>query len=219
VIFNSSNFREINCGKISPKLLYRSNHPICDGKQVKDIILSVNNAKIQTIINLADNTRSLQQKIICCPWYKKIFEKNNAIALHIDKTFDIFDAKFLKKIKDGLIFIIQHEPPYLIHCEAGMDRTGFLSMLLEAFMGSKFDDLVKDYMLSFVDDSEYSLNDYKNGSRFILNVFSKIKGEPIDTHENLQSLSTTYLLEKITLSGNEAQTLANRLMGQQSGAV
>jgi hypothetical protein len=95
-----------------------------------------------------------------------------------------------------------------------MDRTGFLSMLLEAFMGAGFDDLVKDYMLSFADDSEYSLNDYKNGSKFIVNIFSRMKGELIDAHENLQPLSAAYLAEKIKLSGDELQMLENRLMGR-----
>jgi hypothetical protein len=219
VIFNSSNFGEISYGKISPKLLYRSNHPICDGKQVKDIILAANNAKIQTIVNLADDTRSLKQKIICCPWYKTIFEKNNVIALNIDRNFDILDTKFYKKIKDGLIFLMEHEPPYLLHCEAGIDRTGFLSMLLESFMGVKFDDMVKDYMLSFVDDGEYSLNDYNNGSNFVIHTFSKIKGEQVNTNENLQRLATKYLLEKIKLSSGELQMITNGLMNQPPRAT
>jgi protein tyrosine/serine phosphatase len=212
VILIVSNFREINCGKISPKLLYRSNHPICNGKQVRDIILAADDAKIQTIINLSDNTFTLKQNIMCCPWYRKIFEKNDVIALNIDGNFDIMDDKFNKKLRDGLLFMMEHEPPYLIHCEAGVDRTGFLSMLLESFMGAEFDDIAKDYMLSFVDDSEYSLNDYKNGSIFVINTFSKIKGEIISANENLQRLSTKYLLEKVRLSSNEAQILANRLM-------
>jgi protein tyrosine phosphatase len=219
MVFNSSNFREINCGTIAPELLYRSNHPICGGKQVKDIILAANGAKIQTIINLSDNICSLKQKIIHCPWYRKVFEKNNVIALNMDRNFNIMNVKFCKKLRDGLIFLMEHEPPYLIHCEAGIDRTGFLSMLLESFMGATFDDIVKDYMLSFIDDIEYSLNDHKSGSRLIIDIFSKINGETIDANENLQYLSTTYLLKKIKLSSGEAQILANRLMSQQPGAT
>jgi protein tyrosine/serine phosphatase len=217
MLINSSNFREINNGEISQKLLYRSSHPIYNGEQVKDVILAANDAKIQTIINLSDNVHSLKQKIIYCPWYKKIFEKNNVIALNIDMSFNIMDNKFTGKIKDGLIFIIDHEPPYLLHCEAGMDRTGFLAIILESFMGAKFDDIVKDYMLSFVENSEYSLNDYKNGSKLIINIFSKIKGELIGADENLQNLSAKYLLDKIKLNINEAHALADRLMNQQPG--
>jgi protein tyrosine/serine phosphatase len=210
----SSNFREVNSGKIAPKLLYRSNHPICNEKQVKDIILSANNANIQTIINLSDSMYSVRQKIIYCPWYRKIFEKNNVIALNIKMNFNIKDNQFNKKIKEGLLFIIEHDPPYLIHCEAGIDRTGFLSIILEALMETKFDDIVKDYMLSFIDESEYSLTDYKNGSIFIMNIFSKIKGEIINSNENLQCLSTHYLLDKIKLSVNEVQMLSNKIMAK-----
>jgi protein tyrosine phosphatase len=215
MVIKSSNFREINSGKIAPKLLYRSNHPICNGKQVKDIILSANNANIQTIINLSDSIHSVRQKIIYCPWYRKTFEKNNVIALNIRMNFNIMDSQFNKKIKDGLIFIIEHDPPYLIHCEAGIDRTGFLLIVLEAFMETNFDDMVKDYMLSFVDESEYSLNDYKNGSIFIMNIFSKIKGEIVNPDENLQYLSTKYLLEKIKLSFTEVQMLSNKIMNKK----
>jgi hypothetical protein len=132
----------------------------------------------------------------------------------MDMNFNIIDTRFFKKIKDGLIFIIEHKPPYLIHCEAGIDRTGFLSMVLESFMGVKFDDIVKDYMSSFVDDSEYSLTDYKNGSNFI-NTFSKIKGGLININENFQHLAPKYLLEKVKLNINELQILANRFMNQQ----
>jgi protein tyrosine/serine phosphatase len=215
MIIKSSNFREINGGKIASKLLYRSNHPICNGKQVKDIVLSANNAKIRTIINLSDSIHSLRQKTIYCPWYREIFEENNVIALNIRMNFNIMDDRFNRKIKDGLIFIIEHDPPYLIHCEAGIDRTGFLSSMLEAFMGTKFDNMVKDYMLSFVDENEYSLNDYKNGSIFIMNIFSKIKGEIIDQNENLQYLSTKYFLEKIKLNINEVQMLSNKIMNKK----
>ncbi|MDR2792919.1 MAG: tyrosine-protein phosphatase [Treponema sp.] len=215
MVIKSSNFREINSGKIAPKLLYRSDHPICNGKQVKDIILSANNANIQTIINLSDSIHSVRQKTIHCPWYRKMLEKNNVIALDIRMDFNIMDSQFNKKIKDGLIFIIKHNPPYLIHCEAGIDRTGFLSIMLEAFMETKFDDMVKDYMLSYVDESEYSLNDYRNGSIFIMNIFGKIKGEIINQNENLQYLSTKYFLEKIKLNAAEVQMLSNKIMNKE----
>jgi protein tyrosine/serine phosphatase len=147
----SSNFREINMGEIPSKSLYRSNHPICDGKQDKDIVLAANNAKIQTVINLSDNIHLLKRKVLCCPWYKKVFNKNDVIALNIGMNFDIVDNKFCERIKGGLLFITEHGPPYLLHCEAGIDRTGFLS--INAFgivYGAKFDDIAKDYMLSFV---------------------------------------------------------------------
>jgi hypothetical protein len=202
-------------GNISPKTLYRSNHPICNGKQVKDIILSASNANIKTILNLVDSLQSLQWKTMTCPWYKKIFDSGNALALHISMSFSAADKKFCKKLKSGLEFMADREPPYLIHCEAGIDRTGFLAIILEAFMGAKFDNIAKDYMLSFVDDSEYSADDHKNGMLFVRRLFEPIKGEPIANDEDLQKLAVRFLTERnyIGLGSGELKKLEHKLKG------
>jgi hypothetical protein len=213
VATNSSNFREINIGNIAPKTLYRSNHPICNGEQVADIILSVSNAGVKTILNLVDSTKSLKQKVISCPWYKKIFDSDNVLALHISMSFNIRDRGFCKKLKGGIEFMNNREPPYLIHCEAGVDRTGFLAIILESFMGAKFDDIVRDYMLSFVDNSEYSTDAHRYGSVFIRNLFANIKEGLIADDENLQNLSVKFLSEYVGLDSNELKKLENRLKG------
>ena len=82
-------------------------------------------------------------------------------------------------------------------------------------MEAIFDDIVKDYMLSFIDNSEYSMNDYKNGSVFIINLFSKIKGALINPNENLQDLSQKYLLDKVGLNSNEILKLKSKLMRKE----
>jgi protein tyrosine/serine phosphatase len=209
---SSTNFREVKLGKIAPNVLYRSNHPICNGKQVKEIILCANNANIKTILNLSDNTYMLRSKVICSPWYNKMFKENNVIAVNIPMNFDILENKFIQKLGQCIIFMIEHKPPYLVHCEVGIDRTGFLSILLESFMGAEFNDIVKDYMLSFVNDDEFSENDYKTGSLFILNLFTKINGNLINNNDNLKSLSKKYLMEKVGLNNDELRKLENKLM-------
>jgi hypothetical protein len=181
---------------------------------VPDIILAANNAKINTVINLSDNIGTLIEKVHFCPWYKKIYERNSIIALNISMQFHLMNKKFREKIKTGIVFMIEHDPPYLIHCEAGIDRTGFLSLILEAFMGAKFDDIVKDYMLSYVDNKEYSDHDYKNGSLFMINMFSKIKEAVFSPDEDLQYLAKKYLVEKIGLNENELNLLASKLTGE-----
>jgi protein-tyrosine phosphatase len=217
MVINSSNFREISMGNIASKILYRSNHPICGSEQIEDIIVSASNARIKTILNLVDSNQSLQWKTLTCPWYKKIFDSGNVLALHISMGFSATDRKFCKKLKEGLEFMTAHEPSYLIHCEAGIDRTGFLAIILEAFMGAKFDDIAKDYMLSLVDNSEYSINDHRSGSVFIRSLFSSIKGEPIDNDddEDLQRLAVQFLTDckYIGLGGGELRRLEGKLKG------
>ena len=56
---------------------------------------------------------------------------------------------FQKKLKRGLQFIINTEGPWLIHCHAGVDRTGFVSIVLEALMGATLDEIINDYLQSF----------------------------------------------------------------------
>ena len=100
----TSNFREIKIGKIPPSILYRSNHPIYNGKQVKDIISLVNTAKIKTVINLCDDIHSLKTKAIQCPWYNNKLINNDVIALNINRIFDVMDNKFHKKIKNAIYY-------------------------------------------------------------------------------------------------------------------
>ena len=206
-----SNFREIVMGDIFPKTLYRSNHPVYDGKQDKEIILLAQSAKIKTIINLSDSIRTLKSKIMYCPWYKKMTDEKNVIALDISMRFGAIENDFLKKLKRGIVFMIKHNPPYLIHCEVGIDRTGFFAILLEAFMKAKFDDMAKDYMLSFVSDNNYSDDDRREGSIFALDFFSNINGGSIDTGDDLQGIAVKYLAEKAGLSNNELSLLKDKL--------
>jgi hypothetical protein len=208
----TTNFREITMGGIPPSVLYRSNHPIRNGKEVESITTFAQNAQIKTIINLSDAPKSLKSKIIYCPWYAHIFKNNGVIALNIPMQFDSMNDGFAKKIKKGVLFMIEQEPPYLIHCEAGMDRTGFLAALLEGFMGTPFDDIVKDYMLSFVDAEGYSIEEYKIGAAFISNLFAEFKGAPADRQDDVSFLSKKYLLEKIGLSHKQRDDLEKKLM-------
>jgi hypothetical protein len=82
-------------------------------------------------------------------------------------------------------------------------------------MESKSDDIVKDYMLSFVDIDEYSINDYRNGSAFIMNLFTQIKGRLINQDDNYEFLSRKYLIDQIGLNENELNNLKNKLTNEK----
>ena len=213
IIKHSSNFREIVMGKIAPGVLYRSNHPISNGKQVQEIISAANNVDVKTIINLSDDFYSLQSKIMYCPWYKKSFEENNVIALNMDRNYDIMGSKTRQKIREAITFMSERVPPYLIHCEAGTDRIGFLTILLEAFMEAEFDDMVKDYMLSFVSKKTLSVSDYIHGHRFLHSMFAEIKGAPINSNDNLHLLTEKYLRHKTGINQDVLMILKSKLMG------
>jgi len=213
---NTSSFREINSGKIKSGILYRSSHPICDGNQVKDIILQANEVKIKTIINLSDNIQTLKIKTMRCPWYNNIIKNNNVIALNIRKYNDIMDKTFTQKIRQSIIFIVKHEPPYLIHCEAGIDRTGFLSLVLEALMEAALDDIVKNYMLSFINTDEYSKKDHLEGAIVIKNIFGAMKNELLNSNDDIKAIIEKYLIKNAGLNENTLKCLKNKLTNTEA---
>jgi protein tyrosine/serine phosphatase len=211
MILHSSNFREIAMGNIAPGILYRSSHPVrWNGKPVRDVIRSVRKAGIKTVINLSDNESTLEWKVAGCHWYKRMFEAGNVVAVNIMR-FDIFDGEFHRKLKEALLFMIAREPPYLIHCEAGIDRTGFLSMILEAFMGASWADIVKDYTLSISDGGECSPDDDEKGLVFVLDLFSRIGRELIQDTVGRGGPAAGYLVEQVDLSRDELAVLEKKL--------
>ena len=97
-----------------------------------------------TVINLADSENEMEQYEGFDTTY---YAGCDIIAL--DMGMDYHEEDYRQKLADGLRFIASHEGPYLIHCNEGKDRTGFVIALLEALMGADADEIAADYMLTF----------------------------------------------------------------------
>jgi len=206
------NFREIRMGKIAPNILYRSSHPIKDGKQERAISILASNARIAAIINLSDFNAEIKRNVFFAPWYNKLFSTGSVIALGMD--FNYFSENFGKKLKKGLQFIINTEYPWLIHCHAGVDRTGFVSMVLEALMGATVDEIINDYLESFnsiFDSSIYSGS--KTDSLVVMQLLSVMGNEMPIIDQNLPAIAERYLLNTVKLSGLEVELLKKKLAG------
>jgi predicted protein tyrosine phosphatase len=142
------NFREIQAGRIAPKWLYRSSHPVIHSET--DFIMAklAEEAEIAAVLNLDDNEIKLVTKADHVPWYHCLFKRGCIIAL--DMGFDCLSDQFSFKLQKGLKFMIDHNGPYLIHCMQGIDRTGFVVMILEMLMEANRNEMINDYMLSFL---------------------------------------------------------------------
>ena len=57
--------------------------------------------------------------------------------------------EFKAGLADGIRFIAANEGPYLVHCNEGKDRAGFVSAILECLMGATADEVVADYMVTY----------------------------------------------------------------------
>ena len=207
------NFREIRMGNIAPGMLYRSSHPIKELIQEKTSSIMANNARIAAVLNLHDTRSGINSKAFFAPWYNSLLKKDKVIALDMD--FRVTGKSFKKKLKDGLKFILKTDGPYLIHCHAGVDRTGFVCMVLEAFMGAKLDNVIDDYLLSFNSTFESSIYEsQKADSRVAMQILSIMSDSIAVTGQNLQQIAEIYLHKKIGLSSVEIELLKSKLSGK-----
>jgi protein-tyrosine phosphatase len=207
----SVNFREIIMGNIKPNTLYRSSHPIKDNEQENKISLLATQASIAAVLNLCDTNSEIARNAIFVPWYNKLYKNGQVIALGID--YNISSDSFNKKLRKGMQFIINTEGPWLIHCIAGIDRTGFVSVVLEAFMGSTLDEIINDYLQSFnsIYDSSIYREINKEDSCVVMQFLSNMSNDiPVNDH-NLQIIAENYLMNSIKLSVDEIELLKNKL--------
>jgi len=207
----SVNFREIRMGNIAPNTLYRSSHPIKDDRQERVISLLASSARIASVINLTDFDSEMKRKAFFAPWYNQLIKNNRVIALGMD--FSLTGEYFQKKLKKGLQFIINTEGPWLIHCHAGVDRTGFVSIVLESLMGATLDEIINDYLQSF--NSMYTSSIYgevnKGDSLVVMQLLSAMGNYMPITDQNLRAIAENYLLKTIKLSVTEIELLKRKL--------
>ena len=139
-----ANFRPIVAPLIPAGILYRSSSPIDPSlgrSRYADAALA--SCGVKTVWNMADTYDEVVQMLPEGSGYSKC--KVHAQPLGTDFNSPLFKAG----IQDGLLSLARNEPPYLIHCREGRDRTGFVAILLEALGGATRAELEADYAKSY----------------------------------------------------------------------
>lgn len=149
-----ANFREMTTSGMAPRTCYRSGNPLnCVDNKVRYAYVDrlAAQAGIKTEIDLADTPEKIAK-------YRSTegYESTYCLALYdheqtvtLGLTADAFSDKFMTKLADGLRFMANHDAPYLIHCNEGKDRCGFVSMLLQSLAGASYEEVAADYMVTF----------------------------------------------------------------------
>ena len=146
-----ANFREVRTTGMKPGTLYRSSNPLNNSSNAVRYAYADRLARdrgIRTEIDLADTDAAIEGYMASpgfastyCP---ELYRTGHVIALGL--TADTYSETFKHKLAAGLRFMVDGEAPYLVHCNEGKDRCGFVTMLLEAFAGATYQELAADYM-------------------------------------------------------------------------
>jgi hypothetical protein len=211
-----ANFREIRLGAIPSKRLYRGSHPaLPDNTRFPYAQQLAENAKVATVLNLVDTEEEIALRAEEIPWYQNFINKNTIIAL--DMGSDFTAPEFPAKLKSALSFMAARNPPYLIHGIEGRERTGFAAALLEALMGATAQEIIDDFLASYV--NLYKISPAGDSYRIIAylaeDMLLMISDGKAPDQTDLQQAAEHYILEKIGLGRDELDMLKHKLAGNR----
>lgn len=202
-----ANFRPLSGGQLKENFLYRSCNPALDDARAPYADALAEKAGIRTVVNLADSEESLLSTMDPDSYYAGLYNDGQVVLLNMG--IDFRSADFASKLKTGLEFIISHpEGPVLIHCNEGKDRAGMVSALLEALAGASMDEIIADYMTSYVNyyNVEPGSLQYGTISSIITDFFIEINGRPFPLN-SLQQVTEVYLVNTVGLTEAQVESL------------
>ena len=214
-----ANFREISVGNVKEKTLYRGASPIDNRRKrasTVDGLLELNEIKYD--IDLADGRSTIDgfyaKEDFDSPYFKSLDEDNKVLPLAMAAAYKTDD--FSGKVKQMFLGILNNDGPYYIHCLEGKDRTGYVCMVIEALCGATYEDLIKDYFITYKNyygieegSKKYDVIKELHIDEMIRYVFD-FKPKTNLLTANYRSEVNSYLLA-IGLTQNEIDSVQNKL--------
>jgi protein tyrosine/serine phosphatase len=215
-----ANFRSIHMGRIAENRLYRSASP-CDNQHNRAPYVDrlIEQAGVNGIMNLSDSHLKIrgymEKENFDSPYFLSLYQNDQVIPLALNMNY--LSEEFAVTAAQGLKELAKLEPPYLIHCTEGKDRTGFICMLVEALAGADYQQIADDYMVTY--DNYYGITADSEPDKYqtILEknldamIRSIVGDESIDiTNADLSVYAKNYLL-KAGMSEEEITAFLNRI--------
>ena len=159
-----ANFYEVTGGDIKPGILYRSFSPLNDpAKQQRSLYVNqlAEDAGIQFEIALSYTNESVEKAIASLDGYcAELCKEGNYVAPGMGYLY--FQQK--EKTTEVLKAIIDNDGAYLIHCNIGRDRTGFVVLLIQSLCGCTPEEMKECEARAFCNfyHIDTSSNEYKS---------------------------------------------------------
>ena len=212
-----ANFRNVATTGMGENALYRSSSPINDeiGRNTY-ADKAAEAAGVRTFMNLANDEATAKGYEGFDSTY---YSKQNVVYLNLGVDFTATDFK--TGLATGLRYFTTHEGPYLVHCTEGKDRAGFVSALLECYMGAAYDEVVADYMITYY--NYYGVTKEAEAAKYDAIVRSNIV-KTLQTAFGVEDLKTADLKQEATdffkelgLTESELTTLTANLSKEYTG--
>ena len=142
-----ANARNVDAGKISSGILYRSSSPFCnDINRAFYVSKYLEREKVKTVLDLAD-TREKMQAYDMPPYSRKLWEEGNVIMcpLKADPMAEDYNKRLIEALKE----LPSHPAPYVVHCMDGKDYTGYVCALLEGLCGATYEEIKDDFLNTY----------------------------------------------------------------------
>ncbi len=146
------NFRSFFGGELTEGRFYRSASP-CDNSHLRAASTDrlAEQAGIRCVMNLADSTEEMetyrQAGDFASPYYDGLSGAGGVLFLNLNANYR--DPNFAAAVSRALLEMSGKEGPYLIHCQEGKDRTGFVCSLILALAGATQEEIREDYMVTY----------------------------------------------------------------------
>ena len=170
-----ANFRCVEIGNLKHKNLYRGTTPIDNkynrAKYANDLIKKAN---IKYVVDLTDTEEALEKFFKAddfdSDYFKELYDNGKVSVNQMGVNYKSKDnAKLVVKI---LTDMSKNKGPYYIHCVEGKDRTGFLLVIIEGLAGASYEDIVKDYMVTY--ENYYGISESKDKEKYDAYVEYKV---------------------------------------------
>lgn len=212
-----ANFRAVQVGQIGEGKLYRSASPINNENSRAAISCGlIAAAGVKTVMNMADTDEEIAAYAAAegfdSQYYVDLVNAGNVIALGMPVNYS--SDEFAEGVVKGLTFLSEKEAPYLVHCTEGKDRAGFTAMLLEALMGATKDEIVADYMTSYV--NYYGIDPVADADKYSMIAEKNV----VDMLRTVCGLQKDASFEGVDLSaGAEAYLLSHGMTAEAIAAL
>lgn len=214
-----ANFRAVSTTGMGKDVLFRSSSPIDPALGRNAYADSLAKAAgVSVFINLMDTETGAKAYE---GFDESYYASQSVVYLSLPAAFTA--TRFKEGLVEGLRFMIEHEGPYLVHCQMGKDRAGFVSAVLEALMGAKVSEIRADYVKTYtnyynvVDGKQTDLTgEQQDWFKAVIEKNMQMAygevGVDIGDFDKADLVSATErYLEKLGVSKNEIADLKSRL--------